>query len=266
MNSEVEYMSYIQLKVAFENITKGVWNVLEDAFKHDISFGETSISDMILLYLIKLDNPQISIKQTKQDEESKFGTDWVWWIGSDNKGWVAFAVQAKKYSTKDDRYNSLGHKVKGVSQSDILEIYADSIQAVPIYALYNYVLRKNFRPGIIGLLFNYSENMYGVTLASLSVVKEAMNTRGCRNFKFINNKVSTITLPDLIRETEAYLANYANSKNKSKLFEAYPTVHTDILTNEPIKTKIFVVNSEEEEVEVQVYAKRQLIINIDNDG
>ncbi|MBI0425668.1 hypothetical protein IP485_03435 [Psychrobacter sp. NG27] len=160
----------------------------------------------------------------------------------------------------------MAHKVKGVSQSDILEIYADSIQAVPIYALYNYVLRKNFRPGIAGLRFNYSENMYGVTLASLNVVKEAMNTRGCRNFKFINNKVSTITLPDLIRETEAYLANYANSKNKSKLFEAYPTVHTDILTNEPIKTKIFVVSSREEEVEIQVYAKRQLIINIDNDG
>ena len=102
-------------------------------------------------------------------------------------------------------------------------------------------------------------------MASLNVVKEAMNTRGCRNFKFINNKVSTITLPDLIRETEAYLANYANSKNKSKLFETHPTVHNDILTNEPIKTKIFVVNSEEEEVEIQVYAKRQLIINIDND-
>ncbi|WP_320159118.1 DUF6615 family protein [Psychrobacter sp. NG27] len=205
-------------------------------------------------------------KQTKQNEEADFGADWVWWIGSDDKGWVAFAVQAKKYSTKNDTYNSLAHKVKGVSQSDILEIYADSIQAVPIYALYNYVLRKNFRPGIAGLRFNYSENMYGVTLASLNVVKEAMNTRGCRNFKFINNKVSTITLPDLIRETEAYLANYANSKNKSKLFEAYPTVHTDILTNEPIKTKIFVVSSREEEVEIQVYAKRQLIINIDNDG
>ena len=258
-------MSYIQLKDAFENITKSVWNVLGDASKHDISFGETSISDMILLYLIKLNNPQISIKQTKQNEEANFGTDWVWWIGSDDKGWVAFAVQAKKYNTKNDRYNSLAHKVKGISQSDILKSYSDSIQAVPIYALYNHVLRKNFSVGITGLIFNYPENMYGVTLASLNVVKEAMNTRGCRNFKFINNKVSTITLPDLIRETEVYLANYTNSKNKSKLFEAYPTVHTDILTNDPIKTKMFVVNSKRGEVQIKVYAKRQLIINIDND-
>lgn len=259
-------MSYTQLKAAFENITKSVWNGLGDAFEHDISFGETSISDMILLYLIKLNNPQISIKQTKQNEESEFGTDWVWWIGSDNKGWVAFAVQAKKYSTKDDRYNSLGHKVKGISQSDILKSYADSIQAVPIYALYNYVLRENFSTGIRGIVLNYPKDMYGVTLTSLNVVKKATNTRGCRNFKFIHDKVSTITLPDLIHETETCLANYANSKNKSKLFEVYPKVHTNIPTNEPIETKIFVVNSREGEIPVQVYAKRQLIINIDNEG
>lgn len=262
MHCEIKYMSYRQLKVAFENITKNVWSGLGDAFEHDISFGETSISDMILLYLIKLNNPQILIKQTKQNEESEFGTDWVWWIGSDNKGWVAFAAQAKKYSTKDDRYNSLGHKVKGISQRDILKNYADSIQAVPIYALYNYVLRENFSTGITGLIFNYPENMYGVTLASLNVVKEATNTRGCRNFKFIHDKFSTITLPELICETETYLDNYANSK--SKLFDAYPKVHNDILTNKPIETEMFIVNSNDEEIRVQVYAKRQLVINIDN--
>ena len=258
-------MSYMQLKVAFENITKSVWNVLGDAFEHDLSFGETSISDMILLYLIKLNNPNISIKQTKQNEEADFGTDWVWWIGSDDKGWVAFAVQAKKYSTKNDRYNSLAHKVKGISQSDILKIYSDSIQAVPLYALYNHVLRKNFSAGITELIFNYPENMYGVTLTSLNIIKEAMNTRGCRNFKFIHDKFSTITLPDLIDETERYLDNYDNSHNKVNLFEVYPKVHSDILTNEPIRTKMFVVNSREEEIPIQVYAKRQLIINIDND-
>lgn len=258
-------MSYTPLKVAFENITENVWKGLGDAFEHDISLGETSISDMILLYLIKLNNPHISIKQTKQNEEADFGTDWVWWIGSDDKGWVAFAVQAKKYSTKNDRYNSLAHKVKGISQSDILKIYSDSIQAVPLYALYNHVLRKNFSAGITELIFNYPENMYGVTLTSLNIIKEAMNTRGCRNFKFIHDKFSTITLPDLIDETERYLDNYDNSHNKVNLFEVYPKVHSDILTNEPIRTKMFVVNSREEEIPIQVYAKRQLIINIDND-
>lgn len=257
-------MSYTQLKVAFENITKNVWKGLEDSFEHDISFGETSISDMILLYLIKLNNPCISIKQTKQNEEADFGTDWVWWIGSDDKGWIAYAVQAKKYSTKNDRYDSLAHKVKGVSQSDILEIYANSIRAIPVYALYNYVLRESFSTGVRGLILGYPKNMYGVTLTPLHVINEAMNKRGCRNFKFIHDKFSTITLPDLILETETYLDNYANSKNKSKIFEEYPKVHTYIPTNEPIKTEIFVVNSRREEVQAQVYAKRQLIINIDN--
>lgn len=258
-------MSYTQLKVAFENVAESVWDGLKDAFKHDISFGETSISDMILLYLIKLSNPQIFIKQTKQNEESDFGTDWVWWIGSNNKGWVALAVQAKKYSTKDDRYNSLGHKVKGVYQSDILKRYADSIQAIPIYALYNYVLRENFSAGITGLMFNHPENMYGVTLTPLNVIKEAVNKRGCRNFKFVHDKFSTIILPDLIRETEMYLDNYAKSKNKIKLFEVYPKVHAHIPVNESINTEVFVVNSSEEEVQVKVYAKRQLIINLNSD-
>lgn len=258
-------MSYTQLKVAFESVTKNVWNGLGDAFEHDISFGETSISDMILLYLIKLNNPQICIKQTKQNEESDFGTDWVWWIGSNNKGWVALAVQAKKYSTENDRYNSLVHKVKGVYQSDVLKSYADSIQAIPIYALYNYVLRENFSNGITGLIFNYPENMYGVTLTPLNVIKEAVNKRGCRNFKFIHDKFSTITLPELICEIETYLDNYADSNNKSKLFEMYPKVHAHIPVIEPINTQAFLVNSRDEEVQVQVYAKRQLIINLNND-
>ena len=258
-------MLYSRLKFAFKNVTENVWNGLEDAFEHDISFGETSISDMILLYLMKLNNPQIAIKQTKQNEESEFGTDWLWWIGSDNRGWVAFAVQAKKYSTKDDRYNSLGHKVKGVSQSDILKDYADSIQAIPIYALYNYVLKENFSTGIRGLIFDYPKNIHGVTVTPLHVIKEAVNERGCRNFKFIHDKFSTITLPELICETETYLDNHVNNKNKSKLFGMYPKVHTHVSFNEPTNTEVFVVNSKKEEVRVQVYSKRQLIMNIDND-
>lgn len=259
-------MSYTQLKVAFENLTKNVWKGLEDSFEHDISFGETSISDMILLYLKKLNNPQISIEQTKQNEESSFGTDWVWWIGSNDKGWIALAVQAKKYNTKDDRYNSLAHKVKGIYQSDILKQYADSIQAIPIYALYNYALRENFSTGVRGAIFNYPKNMYGVTLTPLNVIKEAVNKRGCRNFEFIHNNFNTITLPELIFQTETYLDNYANSDNKSKLFEMQPKVHSRIPVDELVKTEKFLVNSRDEEIQVQIYAKRQLIIDLNSDG
>ena len=258
-------MSYMQLKTTFDKITKDVWGKLGDAFEYNISLGETSISDMILLYVVKLNNRNIYIKQTRQNEESKFGTDWVWWIGSNNKGWIAYAVQAKKYNTKNDRYDSLEHKVNGISQSNILERYSNSIQAVPIYALYNHVLKGNFISIISRLKCIQPEEIHGVTLASLNTVKTAVSTRGCRNFRFIHSRCSTITLPELIDQTSHYLSCYQrNSQLKDKLFEVYPKVHEFILDNESTNKKVFIVSTDGEEIQVQVCAKRQLIINIDN--
>lgn len=191
-------MSYKNLKLSFEKITKNVWDNLKDAHKYNISFGETTISNMILLYLEKLNNPNIRIIQTKQNEESKFGTDWLWWIGSEEKGWIAFAVQAKKYHTHNNRYDSLSHKVSGVAQWQILEKHAQNIEAIPLYALYNYVLKQNFISVIKGLPLNHSENTFGVTVTPLENIKEALNNRGKRNFKFLQTKLSTMPLPDLI--------------------------------------------------------------------
>lgn len=258
-------MSYAQLKQAFKKITNSVWNGLEDAYQYNISFGETTISDMILLYLKKLSDPNIFIKQTKQNEESKYGTDWVWWIGSNHKGWIAFAVQAKKYSTKNDRYDSLGHKVNGISQSEILKYYAHSIEAIPIYALYNYVLEDKFSIGIKGLKLKYSKDMYGVTVTPLSVIEEVLNSRGNRKFKYIHHKTETITLPDLIKIAKRFLES--NNQQGINIMGFHPKVHqSPLLSEREVSLKGFASNVSElkieEEVDIRVFAKREVVINV----
>lgn len=220
-------MSYSCLKLSFETITQNVWDNLEDAYNCNLSFGETTISDMILLHLSKENNPNIRIFQTKQDEESEYGTDWVWWIGSEEKGWIGFAVQAKKYHTKDDRYHSLCHKVKGKAQWEILESHAKSIKAIPIYALYNYALDEKTNICARSLISGNKKNMYGVTVTPLNNVTEALRTRGCRNFNFLHDKSDTIPLPDLISLTREFL-NSQSKKTSSNFLESNTIVHKKI--------------------------------------
>ena len=76
--------------------------------------------------------------QTPQREESFWGTDFEWWLGSAATGWFRLAVQAKKLDMKTGRYLSLAHETNGVPQITALEDYASQNRATPLYCLYNY--------------------------------------------------------------------------------------------------------------------------------
>lgn len=90
-------MSFYNLKNAFKIIGENTWLTLKDVYDLKLSYGETTISDCILLYLKKINNPKIIIWQTNQKDEAIFGTDWEWWIGSDKLGWLCGTSQKIPY-------------------------------------------------------------------------------------------------------------------------------------------------------------------------
>ena len=162
-----------------------------------VRFGEETITDILMLDLNRSPFRRAIFTQTPKHREAQRGTDFECWLGSDSLGWIRLAIQAKKLDVKSDRYNSLNHKVnasKGTkkSQIEILENYATSNGAVPLYCLYNYsddvdpcrhwhCCQRPFRV----------EEM-GCTLTPSSVIKRSIKQWGKRNFDFIHEFQGTL--------------------------------------------------------------------------
>ena len=103
-------MSLLRVKRRFAFISKKVWYGLENAYNADISIRETTISDLLFLYLHNSKLKSLTTIPTPHNKESEQGTDWEFWIGRE-KQWLRYAVQAKKYNTKKNEYSSLNHSV-----------------------------------------------------------------------------------------------------------------------------------------------------------
>lgn len=159
-------------KIYLENIADNTWQNLRDGIAFDVSQGEETISDNILLYLAKLRFSNLRLLKTPKDLEFFKGTDWEWWIGNDKSGWLRYAVQAKKLNAKTLSYMKLNHKVSNsgmsrhpghtihsryphplwsklghpIYQHDILLEYSKLNSAIPLYAFYNFIELKDYRP------------------------------------------------------------------------------------------------------------------------
>ena len=89
----------------FEKISKDIWYKIKYATKAQIRQGEESITDNILLEILKSENKQIKVIQTSKIKEQEKGTDWEWWIGCKNLGWLRYAIQAKKIDSQSQLTN-----------------------------------------------------------------------------------------------------------------------------------------------------------------
>lgn len=216
-------MSLLQLKKEFEFLTTTTWHSLELANSNSISIRETSISDMMFLYLTQKRLSSIKTYATPHKLERYFGTDWVWSIGSNDLGWLWFAIQAKKYDTHDKRYNSLSHIVNGREQYEILRDFTNSPswQCIPLYALFNYVnvvdetdykincKGKKTKDYYLNTTFpnrGYQWSDLGFTITPLSTVENILVHKNLtNNFFNIHTLVETISLPELIQIADYYL-------------------------------------------------------------
>tara|TARA_R110001599_G_scaffold350254_2_gene580037 strand:+ start:21142 stop:21921 length:780 start_codon:yes stop_codon:yes gene_type:complete len=185
------------LKHHLNIVCDDVWERLGNAQTFDISQGEETITDNLLLYLASQRLTTIRIIQTPKDKESIKGTDWEWWVGNTKSGYLRYAVQAKKLDLKTGRYLSLNHKVgsgpSAVYQHKILEDYAFANKAIPLYAFYNH-LETSDRPKSWNCPLSIDHSKLGCTVTPLKNVKKAILTRGWRTFDKIHSFPETVPL------------------------------------------------------------------------
>lgn len=127
----------------FEELSRNIWADLPTAKRCKIAYGEETITDVMLLELARQNYFSLSIIQTPKKKELLLGTDWEWYIGSDDFGWIRYIIQAKKLSQIDFTYKSLAYPIVHpdpniLFQHQALRQYAKDTNAIPLYNFYNF--------------------------------------------------------------------------------------------------------------------------------
>ena len=174
------------LGIALETLSQDTWEHLRDANALSIRFGEETITDLLLLDIKRRALASTKVKQTSKSKESQQGTDFEWWLGANQIGWMRFAVQAKKLEFKSDRYPGVTHKVKTDMQIDVLEEYALVNNAVPLYCLYNFTNYVDPSEHWNCCQRSFQIEQLGCTIAPLSTIRKTIGSRGTKNFDFLH--------------------------------------------------------------------------------
>ncbi len=182
----------------FEELAQATWHRLADGERFKIRQGETAITDHLLLELARIQHPGIRIVKTPQDQEDSKGTDWEWWVGNFVVGWLRYAIQAKRLDLKSGRYPNLGHKVGKVRQVEILERFATTNHAIPLYCFYNSIEFADYAP-YWHCHRPLDPQQLGCSIATLPVVKSALKKRGARNFDWIHTQRHSLPWRCLVR-------------------------------------------------------------------
>jgi hypothetical protein len=212
------------LRNLFEKAAHDTWKRLKASLELGISQNETTITDIILLDLKAAKCPFLHVIKTPQNLESSQGTDWEWWIGAHNVGWLRYAVQAKKVGLSSLRYDDLAHKVNGKLQLDILRSYSSTNRALGRYCFYNYTNSVQQKKHWHCCNIPYDSSQLGCSIATLNTVDKAIKTRGCRNFDFIHSESSTLPFRCLVT-CPMILSVYGGATRFSPGFEDYESVH-----------------------------------------
>lgn len=185
----------------FETLAFTTWDAIENAYTHKISLGEDAITSINLLALKNASFPNLAIVDTRPSESTK-GCDFEFWIGNNKSGWHRYAIQAKKISVSSGRYDSLNHIVGDVPQIQILEQYASSNNAIPLYCLFNF--SNNTKKPSTSCFKYLNIKEFGCSVTPLSTVKYALNTRGSRTFKWFHERKETLPWSCLVRCTKLH--------------------------------------------------------------
>jgi hypothetical protein len=191
----------------FERLAAWIWTTIPSAANEGVSWGEQTLTEHLLLEIKCAKLPNVWIRQYPPDpmnagtklREDVTGLDWEWWIGSDRRRWLRFAVQAKKLDLKSQRYEKLKHMVGTVAQHDILARYAEDNEAIPLYCLYNYVQNLDAGQGWQCCINSGRPEQLGCTLTPLIAVREALEKRGKRTFAYFHSQPSTIPWRCLVK-------------------------------------------------------------------
>jgi hypothetical protein len=171
-----------------ERLARATWERIKIGEQLDCSQGEETITDINLLDMKRAGYPGMRIIKTNKPQESQWGIDWEWWIGSDrgalSNGWWRFAIQAKKID-RQGRYNSLRHKIGRRFQFELLKQYAHKNQCIPLYCLYNFVPRD------IHTFWHccttpYDQPQMGCTVAPIAAIAEVFRKGASKKFEAVH--------------------------------------------------------------------------------
>lgn len=252
-----------------EKQSSHVWNRLITSKNFGISQGEETLTDQILLNIAEQKSFNIKIIKTTKDLESQQGTDWEWWIGSNKKGWLRYAIQAKKISDNSSTYSALKHKVgkepNQELQNVLLEKYASANNAIPLYAFYNHIVKASYSKYWNCKLPLIPEQL-GITITPLNVVKSALNVRGCRNFEYIHENKRTIPIRCLAlcpHIAEIYQNNQYHAQEKfGHKVKVYGSIQ-DLLEIDLPEINVNNLSSELYNKKIGIFPERIIIMDTD---
>ncbi|MBD1890486.1 DUF6615 family protein [Coleofasciculus sp. FACHB-SPT9] len=278
----------------FEQLAKAVWERIQLGENLGCRQGEETITDINILDLKRAGICEVSIPKINKATESETGIDWEWWIGSDQKGWWRYAVQAKKIQTKkgnkDQIYSKLRHKV-GKSptsqfQIDILETYAQGHNCIPLYCLYNFIDDNNLQQYWRCCNLTYDKFQFGCTVVPIDVIRKALNTRGKKTFQSVHSHKSAlpwrclVTCPFILSIPQSGLhplANgiYANVYSYDTLSSLKKQKAEEEKAEEEARKKarekaregnITDLSNDFYDRQLEFYPKRTLIVNVDDEA
>lgn len=168
----------------FELLAESTWERIRDGEELGCRQGEETITNINLLEIKRARLREVRIPKINKANEFKTGIDWEWWIGSNQRGWWRYVVQAKKIDSCG-RYNKLRHKIGSNFQIDILEAYAKSNQCIPLYCFYNSIKANNLQ-AYWQCCVPYDELQLGCTVAPVDVVKKAFVQGESKTFQFMH--------------------------------------------------------------------------------
>ena len=179
-----------------EELSIDVWERLRDVKRLTkplgVRHGEETITDLLMLDLMRKLPGYVTATQTPKRIEAMSGTDFELWVERPNRQWVRFAVQAKRINFKRSTYSRLNHKVNGTKQMHRLERFADLNGAIPVYCFYNYYDNPKRSDHWHCGKRPYVAEQLGCTIATLRTVKRAAKQHGAKNFDWIHKQPGTI--------------------------------------------------------------------------
>ena len=189
------------LGTVLRDLAEDTWDRLEDisAFVqrpepfNSVRLGETTITDLAMMYLCRYAHTQSFFLQTPANRERFWGTDFEWWLGSAQIGWFRLAIQAKKLDMRKGRYLTLKHPVGGTQQIALLKNYSTQNRATPLYCLYNYDGNVTAADHWHCCQRQFRREELGCSLTPLCRVQRAINRHAKRTFDFMHR--CTLTVP-----------------------------------------------------------------------
>ena len=174
-------------RTAAERIAESTWNRLGESWRLHARLGEETLTDLLVLdFLPSALRYNVKVFQTTKHKEAVQGTDLEVWVRCDDNTADIYTIQAKKLH--EGRYNCLNVRSGNSRQINILEDYARTLRAMPLYLLFNHVDGKSGgTPHWHCCQQPMDKKQFGCTLVPSWRIREAISKRGCRTFDYIHS-------------------------------------------------------------------------------